>query len=156
MIEYISVQELKKNPKNPRIIKDTDFQKLKDSLSSAMGTQFFSARPCIVSRRTGENIIIAGNTRYQAAVDLGWEKVPVVYMPKNITEEQENEIIIRDNVNNGQWDFDELANAWDLSSLNDWGLSMIPKHTEQEEEDEKEHGVSQRPVCDACGQVIKK
>lgn len=97
----IKIEDLKKNPNNPRIIKDEGFKKLKESLQSSKGKEHFDARPCIVSTRTGENIIIAGNTRFQAAKELGWKEVPTVIM-EGLTEEQEQEIIIRDNVSNGE------------------------------------------------------
>ena len=84
----------------------------------------FYARPCIVSTRTGEHIIIAGNTRYQAAKDLGWKEVPVVILT-DLTEEQEKEIIIRDNVSNGEWDWEKLANEWDTIKLTDFGIDDV-------------------------------
>lgn len=120
MVQYVGLSELSKNPKNPRLIKNEGFQKLKESLSSAKGKEHFEARPCIVSKRTG--YIIAGNTRFQAAKELGWAEVPVVFM--DLTEEQENEIIIRDNVSNGEWDWDILANEWDVDKLQEWGLDV--------------------------------
>ena len=65
-MEYLSIHDIHKNKSNPRIIKDDGFKKLKESLNSDRGKDHFEARPCIISTRTGENIIIAGNTRYQA------------------------------------------------------------------------------------------
>lgn len=122
-MQYTTIKDIKRNPSNPRIIKDKGFKKLKESLSSARGKEHFEARPCIVSTRTGENIIIAGNTRYQAAIDLKWEEVPCVFF-SDLTEEQENEIIIRDNVSNGEWDWDTLMNEWNHNDLVDWGLEI--------------------------------
>lgn len=132
-MDYISVKKLKKNPSNPRIIKKDQYQKLKESLLSPHGKQFFEARPCIVSNRTGEYIILGGNTRYQAARDLGWAEVPYKLL-EGLTEEQEKEIIIRDNVSNGEFDWEILANKWDSKQLTDWGL----EHTFQELEPEVE------------------
>jgi len=122
-MQYIALKELKKNPNNPRIIKDDGFKKLIESLKSKRGKDHFEARPCIVSTRTGENIIIAGNTRYQAAKDLGWEEVPTVIL-EDLTEAQEQEIIIRDNVSNGEWSYEILANEWDTAKLVEWGLDI--------------------------------
>jgi len=45
---------------------------------------------------------------------------------KNLTEETEREIVIRDNISNGDWDFDLLANEWDTEELEDWGLEGFP------------------------------
>lgn len=122
-MEYLAIADLKKNPNNPRIIKDDGFNKLKESLQSSKGKEHFDARPCIVSTRIGENIIIAGNTRFQAAKELGWKEVPVVIMD-GLTQDQENEIIIRDNVSNGEWNWEQLANEWDAEKLNEWGLDV--------------------------------
>lgn len=140
MAKKSNAGDLKKNPANPRIIKDHQYKKLKESLQSERGKDFFDARPVIVSNRTGENIILAGNTRYQAAVDLGWKEIPTVIM-EGLTEEQEQEIIIRDNVSNGEWNWEQLANEWDSEKLLEWGLE-IPETTNLEtgeaEEDDYE------------------
>ncbi len=130
-MEYVPVSQLRKNPNNPRIIKDAQFNKLKQSISSSKGKEFFEARPCIVSN--GSKHIIAGNTRFQAAKDLGWKEVPVVYM--DLTEEEEQEIIIRDNVSNGEWDWDMLANEWDQEKLEEWGLEI--EHEKEDKVEEK-------------------
>lgn len=119
----IKIEDLKKNPNNPRIIKDEGFKKLKESLKSSKGKEHFDARPCIVSTRTGENIIIAGNTRFQAAKELGWKEVPTVIM-EGLTEQQEREIIIRDNVSNGEWDFQKLEELWEKEKLEEWGVEI--------------------------------
>ena len=50
-------------------------------------------------------------------------EVPTILL-EGLTEEREREIIVRDNVENGEWDFDILANEWDTEKLNDWGVEM--------------------------------
>jgi hypothetical protein len=76
-----------------------------------------------LSDRTGELVIIAGNQRYDACVQLGIKEVPTVLIP-NLTEEREREIIIRDNVNNGEWDMARLF-EWDCKELMEWGLKLL-------------------------------
>lgn len=139
-IKMVKLNTIKKNPKNPRIVKDDGFKKLKDSLSGTRGLDHFYARPCIVSTRTGEHIIIAGNTRYQAAKDLGWKEVPVVILT-DLTEEQEKEIIIRDNVSNGEWDWDMLSIQYDLEELQHFGVNMFEA---EELDDEQKEEYSQK------------
>lgn len=134
-MQYVSIKDLKKNPNNPRIVKNEEFSKLKDSLRDEEGKKHFEARPVIVSTRTGENIIIAGNTRFQAAKELGWQEIPTVII-HNLTEEREKEIIIRDNVNNGEWDVDTLYNEWDVDLLEEWGLNLPEMNTPEETEEE--------------------
>ena len=120
-IEYKPLSELKELPGNPRTIKKDQFEKLKKSLQD--NADYFEARPIILSDRTGENIILAGNQRYKAAKALKMAQVPTITL-HGLTEEREREIIIRDNVNNGEWDFDALANEWEEQDLENWGVDL--------------------------------
>jgi len=119
--EYREIKTLRKLEGNPRIIKDKQFKTLCDSIKT--NGDYFEARPCILSDRTGVLVIIAGNQRYEAARHLGMKSIPTVLLP-NLTEEREREIIIRDNVANGEWDWDELGNSWDEKLLADWGVDV--------------------------------
>ena len=112
--EYLPLSELVKLENNPRTIKKADFEKLKTSIKS--NPDYFEARPIICSDRTGKNVILGGNQRYEAAKALGLVEVPVIVL-HGLDEAREREIVIRDNVNNGDWDFDILANEWDESEL---------------------------------------
>ena len=120
-VEYLPIEEVFEYKGNPRTIKKADFERLKKSLKD--NPDYFEARPLIVSNRTGKNIIIAGNQRAKAAVELGLKEVPAVII-EGLTYEREREIMIRDNVNNGEWDFDILANEWDTTELTDWGAPV--------------------------------
>lgn len=120
-VEYRSLKELHELPGNPRIIKKDQFEKLKQSIKD--NTDYFEARPIILSNRTGELVILAGNQRYKAALAIGMSEVPTILL-EGLTEEREREIIIRDNVNNGEWNMETLANEWDLEDLNDWGVTV--------------------------------
>jgi len=120
-MEYRNLKDLKLLDRNPRTIKDDDFKKLVQSIES--NPDYFEARPLILSDRTGELVIIAGNQRYRAAKELKLKQVPT-FLIKDLTEQREREIIIRDNVSNGQWDYDILANEWDVSQLKDWGADI--------------------------------
>ena len=120
---YRKIKELKKLPNNPRQIKDSDFDKLCTSIQD--NPDYFCARPLILSDRTGELIIIAGNQRYEAAKHLKIKEVPT-YLLKDLTEEREKEIIVRDNIANGAWDYDILSSEdWGTEQqLTDWGLDL--------------------------------
>lgn len=106
---------------NPRTIEERDFKKLCQSLID--NPEFFYARPIILSNRTGILVAIAGNMRLRAAIEIGMKEVPTVLIP-NLSEDQEKEIIIRDNVSNGKWDWDILANEWDENQLMEWGVDF--------------------------------
>ena len=131
-MEYRKISTLKKLPNNPRVIKNNDFSILCKSIQD--NPDYFEARPIVLSDRTGELIIIAGNQRFEAAKHLKLKEVPT-FLIKNLTEKREREIIIRDNISNGEWDFEAIANEWNSDELQDWGL-FIPQMEEEEPEEE--------------------
>lgn len=120
-IIYRDVNDISLLEGNPRTITGKQFERLKESLDK--NPDYFEARPIILSDRTGELVAIAGNQRLKAARSLGLQQVPTVLL-SGLTEEREREIIIRDNVENGEWDMDALANEWDVEELHDWGVNV--------------------------------
>ena len=121
-MQYRKLNELKKLPNNPRIIRDKQFKTLCDSIRD--NPKYFEARPIILSDRTGEMVIIAGNQRYEAAKSLKLKEVPT-FLIEGLDEAKEREIIIRDNISNGEFDWDILANdGWDDLPLADWGVDL--------------------------------
>lgn len=153
-VEYRAIADLKELPGNPRTIKKDQFEKLKQSIND--NADYFEARPIILSDRTGELVILAGNQRYKAAKAIGLKEVPTVLLP-NLTEEREKEIIIRDNVENGDWDWDELANAWDASLLDDWGVDLPTDLKPQLEiiEDEAPEPETDKPAKSKLGEIYQ-
>lgn len=121
IVKYRPVSEIKELPNNPRTISKEDFDRLKDSIID--NPEYFEGRPLILSDRTGELVVLAGNQRLRAAKAVGLKEVPTIVLP-NLTEEKEKEIIIRDNVSNGRWDMELLANDFDLQDLADWGVDV--------------------------------
>lgn len=139
-IEYRKTVDLELLYHNPRTIEERDFKKLCQSLKD--NPEFFQARPLILSNRTGILVVLAGNMRLRAAIEIGMKEVPTVLIP-NLTKEQEDEIIIRDNVSNGKWDWDMLSNEWDEEKLTEWGVDfpfydpdVFGEDEEEDEEDE--------------------
>ena len=139
-IEYTNVDKLKLHDHNPRTISESDFKKLVKSIKD--NPDYFEVRP-ILARLDG--VIFAGNQRYRAALEAGLKEVPAVFM--DITPEKEKELMIRDNVSNGEWDFDQLANDWDPGQLEDWGLPM-QKLFDDFDQDPKE---KKKVACPECG-----
>lgn len=129
-MQYMKLTDIKPLENNPRIIKDEDMKRLRKSITD--NPDFFEARPIICSDRTGELVIIGGNMRYRAAELNGLTEVPV-YVIHGLTEEREKELIIRDNVNNGKFDWDILANEWEIDDLKAWGVDGIPKFETDED-----------------------
>ena len=121
IVKYRKVDELRELPGNPRTISKEDLERLKTSIVD--NPDYFEGRPLILSDRTGELVVLAGNQRLRAAKAVGLTEVPTIVIP-NLTEEREKEIVIRDNVSNGRWDMDALANDFDLQDLADWGVDV--------------------------------
>mgnify|MGYP003418938107 CR=1 FL=1 len=128
----LKLSELKKLEWNPRTIKKEDLDKLTKSIEKFWVIEW---RPFLVSNRTGENIIIWGNQRYEVCKKLGIKEVPVHIM-EWLSEEEEKEIIIRDNISNWEWDWDILANEWDKEELEEWGLDVQFETVESEAEED--------------------
>jgi 16S rRNA G966 N2-methylase RsmD len=119
--EYLPINKVHLNEKNPRLIKDEAFRRLVKSLEES--PDLFRARPLLCSDRTGRLVILGGNMRYLAAKELKYTEVPVIIM-KGLTEDQEKAIIIRDNGTFGEWDFSILAGGWSDLPLGDWGVEL--------------------------------
>lgn len=150
---YRPLSELHELPGNPRTIKKDQFEKLKKSLQN--NADYFEARPIILSNRTGQNIILAGNQRYKAAKAIGMEQVPTILL-EGLTEEREREIVIRDNVENGDWDMDMLANAWDANDLLDWGVELPELQNITEiVEDEAPEPELEKPAKSKLGEIYQ-
>lgn len=153
-VEYRNIAELHELPGNPRTIKKDQFEKLKKSLTD--NADYFEARPIILSDRTGQLVILAGNQRYKAAKALGLEQVPTITL-HGLTEEREREIVIRDNVNNGEWDMDALANEWDAGQLLDWGVEIptAPEQIADIIEDQAPEADESKPAMTKLGEIYK-
>ena len=101
---------------NPRQLTDEQYQQLKDSI-----TRFGLVDPIIVNQHQDrKNIIVGGHQRTRVAKKLGIEEVPCVFV--NLSYEKERELNVRLNKNTGGWDYDILADMFDLDELIDWGF----------------------------------
>ena len=113
-----NISSVKPNPNNPRLIKDDKFQKLVNSIKEF--PDMLKLRPIVVNE---DMIVLGGNMRLKACKEAGLKKVPII-KASELTEEQQREFIIKDNVGFGEWDWEMLANEWDTDKLNDWGLDI--------------------------------
>jgi hypothetical protein len=77
-------------------------------------------RPIVVN---DEMIVLGGNMRLKACIEAGLKEVSII-KASDLTPEQQNEFIIKDNVGFGEWNWDDLANGWDSEQLTAWGLDV--------------------------------
>lgn len=113
----VKVAAIKSNPKNPRLIKDDKFKKLVKSIKDF--PEMESVRPIVVNK---DMVILGGNMRYKAMIECGYKEVNVEVV--DWSEQKQNEFIIKDNVGFGEWEWDEIANSWDMEQLESWGLDL--------------------------------
>jgi DNA modification methylase len=131
-MKRVPISQVIPNPTNPRIIKDDKFKKLTKSIQEF--PQMLELRPIVVDSNM---VVLGGNMRLKACIAAGLKEVPII-VADNLTEQQQAEFIIKDNVGFGEWDWDLLANQWDVEALEDWGLELPFDNTpvlEAEEDD---------------------
>lgn len=114
----VDINKIKTNPENPRIIKDDKYKKLVRSIEEF--PEMLELRPIVVNK---DMVILGGNMRHKAAKEAGLKEVPVI-IAENLDEAKQREFIIKDNVGFGEWDWDALANLWDVEELDEWGLDL--------------------------------
>lgn len=117
-IKTVKLSEVKSNPNNPRLIKDDKFNKLVQSIKEF--PKMLEIRPIVVN---ADMIVLGGNMRLKACKEAGLKEVPVIFA-QDLTEEEQKQFIIKDNVGFGEWDWDMLANEWEPEALKDWGLDV--------------------------------
>jgi len=125
----VKISEVKSNPNNPRIIKDDKFQKLVKSIKEF--PEMLNIRPIVVN---ADMVVLGGNMRLKACKEAGIKEVAIIKADE-LTDEQQKQFIIKDNVGFGEWDWEDLANNWDAEQLTDWGLD-IPNYMELPSEEE--------------------
>ena len=136
MKQQVKISKIKGNPKNPRVIKNDKFKSLKNSIKTL--PNYMKLRPIILNE---DMMVLGGNMRLKASIDLGKKEIwtdmftqadcdemnEIAIEEKRETKtylEYCDEIIIKDNVSSGDWEWDILANEWDSVQLNDFGLDV--------------------------------
>jgi hypothetical protein len=117
-IQKVKLSEIKSNPNNPRIIKDDKFHKLVKSIQEF--PKMLEIRPIVVNQ---DMIVLGGNMRLKASKEAGLKEVFIV-KADDLTEDEQKQFIIKDNVGFGEWDWDMLANEWEADLLEEWGLDV--------------------------------
>lgn len=128
-------------PKNPRYIKENEYASLKKSLLSS--PEFLEYKPLMVYEyEDGKYVTICGNMRLKAANELladGNEQfsvLPCFILKAETPIAKIKEYAIKDNVQAGSWDWDDLANDdWNVDELQEWGIDCSFL-TDAEETDE--------------------
>ena len=153
MAKLIDIRKIKKNPDNPRVIKNSDFRELQESIKGQKA--MMKMRGILVDENM---MVIGGNQRLAACIDLGWKKIPYEIFTRKDAEEvneerakhglehksyedQVKEITIKDNTHAGEWDVTKLV-KWGVKKedLKKWKvpINLQQKMDQAEEGDEIE------------------
>jgi len=116
--QKVKLSEVKRNPDNPRIIKDNKFKKLVKSIIEF--PEMLEIRPIVVN---DDMVVLGGNMRLKACQEAKLREVPIIKASK-LTAKQQREFIVKDNVGFGEWDWDMVANEWDAEKVQEWGLDL--------------------------------
>ncbi len=127
--------------KNPRYLKESEHDKLKKSLTDS--PEFLEYKPLMVyAMDNGNYVTICGNMRLRVANELRldghseFDTIPCVVLKSDTPIEKIKEYAIKDNVQAGNWDWDELANGeWETDDLQNWGVDCSFLNTDEDDTD---------------------
>ena len=164
-METFNLKNLTPTPDNPRVLRDDQYKNLLASIKR--DPEFLSKRPVVHA----DKVILGGNQRWHAILEatedaefrerIGTKKageVPASWVldASEFDEEQRRRFVIVDNAPDGmsgEWDWDMLANEFDVNWLNDLGLAVpevdyeIPDNNKEINEEEMKQTKNECPKC---------
>ena len=127
-IEKRKLADLKPHPKNPRQFTEKGLKDLENSINSIGFMQ-----PININQ---DCTILSGHGRALKLKEMGETEVDVYVPDRMLTPKQEEEVLVRANANTaGKWDWDLLANNFELEEINEWGLEIPDMEIEIEAEE---------------------
>jgi len=149
--EIRKLSDLKNWEKNPRKITKEAFDKLKERISKR---GFHD-----VIKLDTENNVLSGNQRKRALIDLGIKEVNVLVPDRELTEKEKKEIVLESNLDDGVWDFDILANEFEMETLNEVSFPDMSMFNAEGGEDEQgkldEFKEKEEITCPECGHTFR-
>lgn len=153
-MKRLKIAELKNHARNPRKLNKHDAEHLQRSLE-----KFGQCEPIIVNT---DGLIIGGHQRVRTLKKMGEKEVDAYVPDVPLSDKDVDELNIRLNRNAGEWDFDILANGWDLVDLLDWGFTEDDLSIDAEvisaadDEQEKDNDAKSEKLCPNCGWQLNK
>lgn len=140
--EMRKVGDLKDHPDNPRTLSKKSHADLLMSFD-----EFDYVELAAVD---ADNVIIAGHQRIHIMLELGWtdKEIEVRVPNRKLSDKERRKYLIISNKVKGDWDYDVLADRWDVEELFESGfteqdlLGHFPEEEEEEELDEKAYDES--------------
>lgn len=110
-------------PYNPQEMTKKDLKQLKSNLKNR--SKLFNMRGLLVyPLENGNYIIISGNKRYKALVEMKCKSAPCQIIDKNTTIEELKAYVLIENKHYGKWDWDAIANQWEESLIEEIGIEL--------------------------------
>jgi len=116
-LQQFNIDDLTDYYKNPRSLSDKEFKQLKTSLDK------FGMIDKPIVNADSLHTIIGGHQRKHVLEASGVKEIECWIPDRELSDKEVEELNIRLNKNTGSWDFDALANEFDLGELLDWGFS---------------------------------
>jgi len=150
-LEAIPIKELKEHAKNPRYITKEQNQHL-TNLIAKFG---LIEKPIVNLDRT----IIGGHQRIKILKKMKTKVVECWVPDQQLSEEEIDHLCIGLNLNQGEFDYDILANEWNPIDLLKYGFSekqLLGTCKEAEEilEEEQKSSSSKKKECPNCGHAF--
>lgn len=144
-IETRKLSKLKNHPKNPRSLNKQQEEQITQSLQ-----RFGLADKPIVNT---DGTIIGGHQRKRILSKLGYKEIECWVPDRELTEKEVDELNVRLNRNTGEFDYDILANEFEIPDLVDWGFTLEDLHLTENDMDDAElkPKTKQQKVCPNCG-----
>lgn len=140
----LPIGQIKPNPDNPRLIKDEKYKLLVQSLKDF--PEMAEVREVVVNK---DHMILGGNMRFKAMQEAGWTEIPVKVV--DWSEEKQKEFVIKDNSSFGEWDWDAIANQYELADLEMWGVDLpLTENINDNKEVDAESLLENTIVCPRC------
>lgn len=149
-VKNIKIKDLKFHPSNPRRIKKDQMEKLCRSIES--DPEFLNCRPVLVNNDGASLTIYAGNQRVRAAKKLGMKEIACI-VDIDLHEDIMKKRMIQDNKTYGEFDFDILANEYEIDFLIECGFNAEELIGEFEDKASKEKEAKEKK-CPHCGKDL--
>ncbi len=145
-LEVRPISSLTPHPRNARQLSKDEAKHLKASLKKFGVID----KPII----TKDGKIIGGHQRVAVMKEMGYKNAECWVSEDEWTDADIDELNIRLNRNTGSWDWDKLANEWEVKDLIDWGFTesdlhvTVPEGLDDEENEDKKNKCT---ICPSCG-----
>jgi len=154
-LRTFQIDELTDYSKNPRNLTKQQFEQLKKSLDK------FGLIDKPIINADDNHTVIGGHQRLRVLRSENQKSVECWIPSRELDEKEVEELNIRLNKNTGDWDFDTLANNFEVGDLMDWGfteidLGLYPEEEEKGNTDEPSYKKPKTIVCPNCGAIINQ